>query len=129
MGFAKGITIAGNMLCDVVKSISQYPHIGMLSDINSVSQAVGGCVPNTAINLAKIDASVPISAIGKVGNDDYGRYIINQLKKYGINCSGVKTSAQKPTSFSDVMSLASGERTFFHFRGANAEFSQSDIDI
>ena len=34
------------------------------------------------------------------------------------------------TGFSDVMSvIATGERTFFHHRGANAEFSPSDIDL
>ena len=117
------------MLCDVVKSIECYPEIGMLSDINEVSQCVGGCVPNTAIDLAKIDGRVKISAIGKVGNDDYGRYIINHLEKHGINCSGVSISKTKQTSFSDVMSMPSGERTFFHFRGANTEFSSHDIDV
>jgi sugar/nucleoside kinase (ribokinase family) len=40
-----------------------------------------------------------------------------------------KISKENPTSYSDVMSLRSGERTFFHARGANAEFSPVDIDI
>lgn len=125
----KGITIAGTMLCDVVKSLVCYPEMGMLADITDVSQSVGGCVPNTAINLAKIDPSLSICAIGKVGNDDNGRYILNQLEKYGIDNSQVKFSHKTPTSFSDVMNLPSGERTFFHYRGANAEFSPEDIDI
>ncbi len=127
--FSKGITIAGNMLCDVVKSVNCYPEIGMLADILSVSKAVGGCVPNTGINLAKIDRSLPISAIGRVCNDDYGNYVINQLNEYGIDSSLVKVGGQNPTSFSDVMSMPSGERTFFHYRGANADFCPEDIDL
>jgi sugar/nucleoside kinase (ribokinase family) len=129
MKYHKGIAIAGNMLCDVVKTIECYPEVGMLSDISHISQSVGGCVPNTAIDLAKIDSALPISAIGKVGNDDYGRFIINQLGKYGIDNSAVTFSNGTPTSFSDVMNLPTGERTFFHYRGANAEFSPEDIDI
>ena len=129
MKYNKGITLAGSMLCDVVKSLECYPEIGMLADITDISQSVGGCVPNTAINLAKIDRSLPISAIGMIGDDDYGRYILNQLGKYGIDTSHTKFSNEISTSFSDVMNLPSGERTFFHFRGANTLFSPEDIDV
>jgi len=125
----KGIVIAGNIVADVVKSIDVYPQQGMLVNISEVSQAVGGCTPNTAIDIAKIDRSVPLSAIGKVGDDDYGRYIVSKLQENGINTDGVSVSSKNLTSFSDVMSVPSGERTFFHNKGANAEFSPEDIDI
>jgi len=128
-GERKGITIAGNILTDIVKIIDCYPKMGMLSNIKEVSRAVGGCAPNTAINLAKIDRSIPISVIGKRGDDEYGRYVLSELSRYNIECERVTVSPDKPTSFSDVMSLTSGERTFFHARGANAEFSPEDIDI
>ncbi len=128
-GERKGITLAGNILADVVKTVNDYPKQGMLTSITSVSQCVGGCVPNTAIDIAKIDRSIPLSAIGKVGDDEYGRYVISKLQKYGIDTGRISVSNTSPTSFSDVMSLASGERTFFHARGANAEFSPEDIDI
>lgn len=125
----KGIVIAGNIVADVVKNIDVYPKQGMLANISEVSHAVGGCTPNTAIDIAKIDRSVPLSAIGKVGNDENGKYIISQLQKNGINTDGISVSDKNPTSFSDVMSIPSGERTFFHNKGANAEFSPEDIDI
>ena len=38
-------------------------------------------------------------------------------------------SDKTPTSFCDVMSMPTGERTFFHKKGANAEFLPDDIDI
>ena len=124
-----GITVAGNILADIVKNVDCYPEMGMLANIRSVSRAVGGCVPNTAIDLAKIDRSIPISVIGKIGNDEYGRFVLSQLEKYNIDCEHVVLSPDKPTSFSDVISLDTGERTFFHARGANADFSPDDIDI
>lgn len=128
-GERKGITIAGNILTDIVKTIDCYPQVGMLANVKNVSMAVGGCAPNTAIDLAKIDRSIPISVIGKIGDDDYGRFLLSQLSRYGIDCEQISVSPTKPTSFSDVMSLTSGERTFFHARGSNAEFSPQDIDI
>lgn len=128
-GERRGITIAGNILTDIVKTVDCYPEIGMLANISDISRAVGGCAPNTSINLAKIDRSIPISVIGKIGDDEYGRFVLSQLGRYGIDCEGVSVSEDKPTSFSDVISLPTGERTFFHARGANAQFAPSDVDI
>ena len=79
-----GITFAGNILVDVVKTITGYPEPGMLANITAVSQAVGGCVPNTAIDVAKMDQNVSIRALGRVGDDAYGRYVTGQMQKYGI---------------------------------------------
>lgn len=129
LGEKKGLTIAGNFLVDIVKNIDIYPKPGMLVNLKEISYAVGGCVPNVAIDLAKIDRSVPIKVIGKVGKDENGRYILSQLQKHGIDVDRVCFSETTPTSFTDVMSMPSGERTFFHKRGANAEFGYGDIDV
>lgn len=126
---AKGITLAGNILTDIVKTVDCYPDIGMLSNILDIKRAVGGCVPNTAIDIKKIDPDMDISVIGKIGDDDSGKYVCGEFDRYGIDYGAVIVSEDKPTSFSDVISLPSGERTFFHARGANAEFSPEDIDI
>jgi transcriptional regulator with XRE-family HTH domain len=77
VGQKKGIAIAGNIIADVVKSIAEYPKPGMLTYISASEHSVGGCVPNTAINLAKIDRSIPICALGKVGSDENGRFILS----------------------------------------------------
>jgi len=128
-GERKGIAIAGNILTDIVKDIDCYPQIGMLSNISRMSRSVGGCVPNTAIDLAKIDRSIPITALGRIGEDESGRYVMQQLGRYGVNTEMVKLSSTMPTGFSDVMSLPSGERTFFHNRGANTEFCPDDVNL
>ncbi len=128
-GKRRGIAFAGNMLADVVKTVSEYPREGMLSHILESRVSVGGCVPNTAIDLAKIDRSLPISTLGRVGDDEHGRFVLLQMSRYGIDCSRVTISQTKPTSYSDVISCPGGERTFFHAKGANAEFSPEDIDL
>ncbi len=125
----EGIVIAGNIIVDIVKDINLYPKMGMLAYISNISSSVGGCVPNTAINLAKIDKSIPLSVIGKVGTDENGKYSILQLEKYGIDVKGITFSQESPTSFCDVMSMPSGERTFFSKKGASSEFSPDDICV
>lgn len=127
--YNRKLVIAGNILVDVVKNIDSYPKIGMLSHITDMSMAVGGCVPNTAINLAKIDKNIPISASGLVGDDENGRYVVSQLEKVGIDTSLIFYSKTIPTGFSDVMSLAGGERTFFFNKGTNEVFSPEYIDV
>ena len=122
-----GILLAGNVIADYIKTIDTYPTIGMLSNVTEVSRSVGGCVPNTAINLAKIDPTMPLFAAGRVGDDENGRFIIEQLNAYGISTEEISVSPTASTSFSDAMSLRSGERTFFHCRGANSEFGPEHI--
>ncbi len=128
-GQRTGIAVAGNMIVDTVNSITKYPEIGMLTNITDTSRAVGGCALNTSIDLAKIDPSVPISAIGKIGNDENGSYIMSVLQKNRVDTNMVSVSDQVRTAFCNVMSLPSGERTFFSYGGANNEFSPADIDI
>ena len=126
----KGIAIVGNLLVDHVKMIDSYPAPGMLTNIRSVSQAVGGCACNTGAALAKIDPEMNVVVICKLGNDADGDYIKGILSGLGVNIDGVITVDDKPTSFSDVMSdMSSNERTFFQARGANADFDITDIDF
>ena len=130
MSERNGIAIAGNFVTDLIKMIDYYPEKNMLANVASVSSAIGGCVPNVGLDLAKIDRELKLTAIGRVGNDESGRFLVDELRKGGIDVGGVTVSKTAGTSFSDVMTLTTtGERTFFHYRGANAEFSPADVDI
>lgn len=125
----KGITVAGSIIVDILKIIEKYPTPGTLAYVTSLSQAVGGCAPNTAIDLVKIDPHLSVSVCGKVGTDENGRFILGELQKHGVNIDRIISTPTAPTSFSDVMSLPQGERTFFHVKGANACFAPEEIDV
>ncbi len=129
-GERHGIAIAGNILCDEVKMIESFPEKGMLVNITGMSRAVGGCVPNTLISLAKIDPSMSLCAVGRCGQDEAGSYVLGEMSKCGIDTSGVLQSNDAPTGFSDVMTvMGTGERTFFHNRGANVNFVPEDVKL
>ncbi len=129
LGEKRGIAVAGTTLADIVKVIEDYPQKGMLAHITEVSYAVGGCVPNVGVDLAKIDRTLPVYALGAVGEDEYGRFLVEKLKNYGLNVDGLVHLQGSDTAFTDVMSIPSGERTFFTKMGASGEFCPDHVDL
>lgn len=126
----KGVTIAGVALVDVINMIDKYPEKNMLTQIKETSMAVGGCVPNTLISLSKIDKDVPLSASFKIGDDDYGKYIVEQLKLNGIDTSRAIVDKSVSTSYTQVMTeIPTGDRTFFTNMAANAAYGVDDVDV
>ncbi len=122
----KKITIAGSVLTDIVKMIDVYPQKGNLTNITSIRQSVGGCVPNTGIDLKRLAPEISVRGVGRIGNDANGEYVRGMLEKNGLEARFIVDDV-RPTSFSDVMTQKNGERTFFHARGANTVFSADDI--
>ena len=124
----QGIAIAGTIILDKVYGISKYPTEGQLTKISNITESVGGCVPNVGIDIRKIDSNIPVYAFGRIGNDGEGKFITEALSNNGIDVSGISTTETK-TSFTDVMSIQDGQRTFFTYPGASAEFGYGDLDF
>ncbi len=125
----KGITIAGNLLVDMTYPIQKWPKEGELTSITEgITRTVGGAVPNDIIDLAKLDPSLPLTAVGVIGDDSEGRFILEELGKHdNIDLSQLRHKGK--TSFTAVMSNNDSKaRTFFHYRGSNTLFDESCVD-
>ena len=122
------IAVAGSILVDEINTVAKYPSEGELTQITALSKAVGGCVPNVAVDLKKISPELEVYAIGKVGDDENGSFVKNILRNNGVNTDMVATAGQK-TSFTQVISVSGGQRTFFTYPGASADFGACDIDF
>ena len=120
------IVAAGSILVDRINGIDAYPKAGELVQIRALSQATGGLVPNTGCDIHVLSPDIPVAAFGAVGDDEAGRFALSALKARGLDVSGVVVK-KEPTSFTLVMSVASGERTFFTYPGASAEWSYDDF--
>ena len=133
----KGIAVGGNIVVDYVKTIGGYPKEGNLSTITEVSKAVGGALPNVLLDLSRMDERLPLKAVGLVGEDADGEWILETLCQHGIDTTQIKKDNRIGTSFSDVMTVGdTGARTFFHYRGTNQllnvehfDFERLDTDI
>ena len=116
-----GILSAGNWIRDHVKIIDAWPKRGMLVNIRHELKGTGGAPYNVLIDLVKLQVNLPLFAVGMIGNDDDGEYIMNDLQTNRIDVSYMYRTHEQPTSYTDVMTEEhSGYRTFFHCRGANA---------
>lgn len=124
-----GIAVAGSILYDDINAVERYPAAGELVKILSVSRAPGGCVPNVGVDLAVMRPDLPVYAVGKVGDDDGGRFVCEKMRAAGMNVSGVRRDKNVATSFTQVMSVPGGERTFFTHPGASADFGVNDVDL
>lgn len=125
----QGIVVAGSVLVDKINEITAYPESGELTQIVNLEKAVGGCVPNVALDLKKICPDMDVQAIGKIGKDEEGDYVSEILAQGGVDVSGFAVMEDEKTSFTEVMSVINGQRTFFTYAGASADFGYADIDF
>lgn len=122
------IVCLGIFVADVMaKPIEEMPERGKLQLFDRMELHTGGCANNTGIGLAKL--GIKTACIGKVGNDGFGDFILRVLAKNKIDTKGMKRDKKENTSFTFVMIHPDGERSFFHYLGANATFNYSDIDF
>lgn len=115
----KGVIAAGSMLVDHVHQIVQWPERGWLAEITRSERATGGAPLNVLLTLAKMHAGLPLRAVGLIGRDSDGDYIMAMLEQYHVNHQHVQRTTFAPTSMSQVMTDPSGQRTFFILPGAN----------
>ena len=130
MAERQGILAGGNFIVDYVKVIDRYPAPEMLASIADQSIANGGGPYNVLSDLARMDVGIPLEAVGLVGEDSNGRWILDDCRRSGIDTTQLHTTKDAATSYTDVMSVAStGQRTFFHQAGANARLGPEHFDF
>ena len=121
------VVVAGSILVDKINGIDAYPRSGELAQIRSLTRAPGGLVPNVGRDVRILAPEIPVAAFGKVGDDGEGRFVLDRLRAAGVDVAGVVVERGGVTSFTDVMSVAGGERTFFTYPGASATWGYDDF--
>ncbi|MCA1809259.1 MAG: carbohydrate kinase family protein, partial [Lentisphaerae bacterium] len=123
-----GVTCAGNWIVDHVKLLDHLPGRGMLGSIQSETLGTGGAAFNVLMDIARMGADFPLAGLGVVGNDAGRQFVMENCGKFGIDCSGLRVTDEAATSYTDVMTdVNTGERVFYHCRGANALFTPEDV--
>jgi sugar/nucleoside kinase (ribokinase family) len=122
------ICCLGILVADVISyTVDSLPGEGRLIIVDSISLGVGGCAANSAIDLKKL--GVDVAVIGKVGNDAFGSFILQDLSNYGIDITGINRSVNTPTSAANVLINRAGERSFIHCPGTNGNFCEKEVDF
>ena len=93
--------------------------IGPMEDAVSFSKYVGGSPANTAIAMAKLGLNV--GYIGKVSDDQFGRFIVQHMHKSGIDVSRIKTAAPGIRSGVTMGEIRKDSCSCFMYRGGCAD--------
>ena len=126
----KGVLCVGTITVDYAKKIDRLPALEELVIIDEVTFSNGGPGLNIAFDLRQLDSTLEVEAIGCVGNDSNGQYIIDRTSEIGIKNSRMQRSETSLTCFTDAMTLNSnGRRTFFHHPGSNNDLDLDAIDL
>jgi sugar/nucleoside kinase (ribokinase family) len=126
----RGILAGGNWIIDQVKIINVFPQPEQLANIVAQTTGTGGGPYNVLIDLAKSRAPFPLAGAGLVGEDEYGDEILADCQAHRIDTQFVRRTTKAFTSYTDVMTeAATGRRTFFHARGANALWDGADLNF
>ena len=125
----KGIAVAGNMIVDMLYPIDGFPKPGELTTITAdATRSTGGCLCNDILDLATLDPELPLTALGRVGEDEASDFVLEKLRERP-NISLEQIRRQGTTSYTLVMAdEVSKQRSFYQCRGANADFCEADID-
>ena len=130
MSARSGIVAGGNWIIDRLKVIDTYPAQDALANIISESVGNGGSPFNILVDLAKLGASFPLAGVGLIGDDANGKWVLEQCRENRIDTSRLQIHPVASTSYTDVMTVqATGRRTFFHQRGANASLDEEHFQF
>ena len=128
------IIVAGHICLDVTpvfpagnpQPLGKLLSPGRLVQMEGVHLATGGAVANTGLALKRLGADVAL--MGKVGDDEFGRLVLERLRQYGA-AEGMIVSPGSSTSYSIVIAPPGTDRIFLHNPGANDTFRTGDLDF
>ncbi|HBS47777.1 TPA: carbohydrate kinase [Candidatus Dependentiae bacterium] len=92
-------------------------HEGNKVDLTGLHQYSGGGAGNAAVSFSK--QGVETAVFCKVGNDSFGKSILEEFNNFGISTKHVLVDEKLTTASSFIISSQSGERTILVNRGAN----------
>src|SRR6476661_2785030 len=95
-----------------------------LEDIGSFAKSVGGCPANIAVGTARL--GLRSALITRVGNEQMGRFIREQLAREGVDTSGVATDPERLTALVLLSVEAEGVSPMIFVRTDCADMALSE---
>ena len=95
------------------------------SELDGLELHPGGSASNSAIMMRTLGSLVYL--LSAVGKDEFGKIVLNDLKKNGISPSTVKVFGSISTGVGLNILSSGGEKSILVYRGANSSLGASDI--
>lgn len=120
------VTVVGDVNIDLLLSpIKSYPKKDLQEKIPWLKVEVGGGAAHVALALSRL--GVKTKLFGLVGEDPFGNFVLEKMKKFGVECR--LKAVEKETGVSIGINFEDGSRTLLTYRGTNSLFSIDDFDL
>ncbi|WMJ86682.1 carbohydrate kinase family protein [Anaerocolumna sp. MB42-C2] len=119
--------IYGDVNVDIViPGVEHFPLPGQEDVVDIMNTYVGGGAALFTLGLGKLGLN-PVFQ-GTIGDDCYGKFIMEELKKTNTDCSLISVSRDNKTGIS-ISFTNEKERSFLTYRGTNAEINLNSIKL
>ena len=122
----KKLLVIGSINMDVIMKVDSMPKPGESTLCPNIITAPGGKGANQAVAASRLGC--PTTFIGKLGNDEYGKKLLNNLKENNVDISFTTTQGDQ-TGIAYIILESNGQNRIIISSGANMSFSSDDLDI
>lgn len=120
------LVVLGGINMDVVANVQRMPEAGETVHGDGFFMTGGGKGANQAVAAARLGAEVRM--VGRVGDDDFGRTLLDALHSEGIDVGGVAPDASNGTGVAVIMVDASGQNCIAEIYGANRASDETQLE-
>ena len=126
----RGILTGGTWCIDRNILLDNWPAENGRADILRADMSGGGSACNLAIDMRKLDPSLPVATIGVVGDDTEGRFLGALADSHGIDRSAMAVTHEAQTDYTFAFSsLPSGQRTHISYFGSSNLLTPDHFDF
>ncbi|GLR49535.1 carbohydrate kinase family protein [Shinella yambaruensis] len=126
----RGFITGGTWCLDRNRKIDAWPREDSVGIAWGLEERGGGSACNLAIDVKRLDPTMPVETIGLVGDDDAGRKLIAEADRAGLDCRQMHVSREAPTHTTEAfISQESGQRTHISDLGAGALLTPDHFDF
>ncbi len=121
-----GVFVVGSINQDFVLRLERRPEPGETVTDAELSLHPGGKGANAAVAAARLGAEVAM--LGRVGEDAFGRDLIENLRENGVDAGHVGAVPDVPTGSAFITVTPDGENAIVVSPGANRRFGPEEVD-
>jgi len=121
----KKILVLGSLNMDLVTKVKVTPKVGETIIGSGFSEIPGGKGANQAVAIGKLGGEV--SMLGRVGNDNFGKSLIQALNESHVHSENVLMVDGAPTGTALIMVNDDGDNSIVVIPGANFELKPDAV--
>ncbi len=112
------VLVLGSLNMDLITRVTRTPRIGETVLGNGLLALPGGKGANQAVAIGRLGGNVAM--LGMVGEDDYGRSLLENLDKNGVDAARVQIVPEAVSGVALIMVNESGDNSIVVVPGANS---------